>query len=283
MRSLVHFNVQLTLPLLAFAAVSSCGDDSTTTDGGFDASISDASSDVVQLDTAQDTPGVLDVGTDQFVELDAAEDGGAEDRFGVIAGPCAVLQPEDLASSASSFHSNAFDFRDDPFDDPEDIPRLTEGAQEVFADGTLGGSSIVSEMFAYEVLARCENATLRFTEPEIEYVDPDGKKTDQIVDIDDIQYGISVTRAVGFPRDAPYEVSQAESLLMNKLADALAANDNVAGEFAWARSILVVMAYGSMHVESLELAWENIEPSVRGDTIVYVIRTDGMDGSVYGD
>ena len=108
--------------------------------------------------------------------------------------------------------ANRLDFGLNPYDD-EDLEFLTDGGQEVVSDGNAGGSSLLSEVFAFEVLSRCEDAILLKTETEIVYNDVSGKKTDLVVTIGGIKWGVSVTRAVGYPRDAPYTVERAADLL----------------------------------------------------------------------
>ena len=70
--------------------------------------------------------------------------------------------------------------------------------------------------FFYEVLHRCEGADLLKTEMEVTYTDPSGKLTDLLVDIDGAKIGVSVTRAVGWPRDDPYTVESAQNILEQK-------------------------------------------------------------------
>lgn len=264
-----------------------CGDDSGTTDAGADATVDggvDGSFDSA-FDSATDTDVPFDGGTDVLdsggddADLDASIDEG----FGDIAGPCPLIGTE-LTSEMSAYLWTRIDFADDPFDDPEDVPQLTPGGQEILEEGTLGGSSGVSEAFAYEVLRRCEGATLIKSETEIDYMmGVPGASTDMIVDFGGTRIGVSVTRAVGFPREDPYPPAQATSLLNDKLSDVLESSARVTAEDAWEKQILVVMAYGEMHSESLQAAYFTLDPSVRADTIVYVVITDGMDGPVYGD
>ena len=117
--------------------------------------------------------------------------------FGTIAGPCGVVAPQ-LPSASPSLHGNAFDFGTNPYDE-SDLPLLTAGTQEIYSAGNRGGSTLVSEMFAFETLARCEGASLLKTESEIVYDNPSGKKTDLLVQIGTSKVGVSVVRATSFP------------------------------------------------------------------------------------
>jgi hypothetical protein len=173
------------------------------------------------------------------------------------------------------------DFGDDPYDDPDDLPLLTEGAQIILTTPNAGGSSIISEAFAFEVLARCEDAELLETETEISYDPPDSKKTDLLVTLALQKVGVSVTRAVGFPPEDPYPPAQAASLMASKLADILISSQNVVPEDEWVKQILVVMAYADMHAQLIETAWNELDPATKADTIVYVVVTDGIDTPIY--
>jgi hypothetical protein len=144
-----------------------------------------------------------------------------------------------------------------------------------------GGSSTISEAFAFEVLARCEGASLVKIETEILYDPPDSKKTDILVEIAGSKVGVSVTRAVGFPPEDPYPPAQAATLMADKLADILESSQNVVPEDAWVKQILLVMAYADMHAALIEDAWIALDDATKADTIVYVVVTDGSDTPVY--
>ena len=162
-----------------------------------------------------------------------------------------------------------------------DQDALTAGGLEMYEDGNLGGNSLYSEILSYEVLARCELAELVKTETEILYEDVGGKKTDYLALIDGLPIGVSVTRAFGFPPDAPYTVEQAADLLEDKLADVQLSSANVSAADAWGKQILHVIAYAEEHAGAVAAALEAIDPPVRGDTIVFVSVTDGTDDWVY--
>ena len=268
-------------------ALLGCGGDSSHDDGGLDAGFdvglvadggSDAGSDAA-FDARVD--GAPDGGFDAALDaaFDAGLDGAAAPGFGAIAGPCPRITGE-LSTSTASLFSTRLDFGDDPFDVPEDVSRLTPGGQEIWMEGTLGGSSGESEVFAFEVLARCDGAALLKSESEIRYV-VEGAKTDILVDFGGTPIGVSVTRAFVFPPSEPYTVALAQDLLMRKLSDILESSANVAPEDRWRKQILVVMAYADMHAESIMSAWAALDPSITADTIVYVVVTDGMDEPLY--
>ena len=202
---------------------------------------------------------------------------GALPGLGVISGDCGMIDAMELDSPSPFTFENAIDFGVVGFD----YDMLTPGGQEVFDDGNLGGSSLESEVVSFEVLARCEGATLIATEAEIVYTDPMGIKTDILVELDGRVVGVSVTRAVGFPFDAPYTEMQANDLLAGKLTDILASTANVAPRNAWVKQILHVIAYADMHAQSIFAAYATLPPEVTADTILLVTVTHGDDAFVY--
>jgi hypothetical protein len=202
--------------------------------------------------------------------------------FGTIRGACGVVAPQLDEATPSLFSDRALDFGSDPYDDPADRPRLTAGGQEIVEDGNAGGSSLIAEVFAFETLARCEMASLLKTETEIVYDEP-GKIVDLLVAIDGSKVGVSVTRAVSFPFDAPYTEEAATELLNRKLDDLVASSHTVSEEDAWVKGALVVVAYAQQHADTIEAAWQDLDAATKADTVVYVIRTDGSDTNVYSN
>jgi hypothetical protein len=221
-------------------------------------------------DATVDAPPTADSGPGQ-------SDGGQE--FGAISGQCGVLDDE-IGSAAPARLVSRFAF--DHLYTEADLDLLTAGGREIIADGNAGGSSLLSEVFAFELLSRCELAALLKTETEIVY-DVEGKKTDLLVDIDGAKIGVSVTRAVAFPFDAPYTEAQAEALLDDKLSDILQSTANVSAGDRWTKQILAVLAYGPGHADSLAAAYATLDPGVLADSVVWVIVTDGADDFIYCD
>ncbi len=201
------------------------------------------------------------------------------DPLGKISGECGDIDMAEIVSSDDFVFINTIDFEMDPYD-PEDFERLSAGGQKILTDGNAGGSSIFSELIAYEVLFRCENAALLKTETEVTYT-TQGKITDLLVQIDGYKLGVSVTRAVSFPRTTPYTVERAESLLSGKLADILVSSANVAPADAWQKQILHVIADEQAHVTSLQTALMNIPEATRADTIVVISVSEGADDFIY--
>lgn len=298
----LHTFLVRALSLAAVLLAVGCQDpeaNNGVTDTGFD-----ATADIVEVDAA-DAGDADDGGPDDADDAGDSDDadgatadadttGDADDAdvsdadagpdyplegFGALSGECDVLDDE-LTSEQPGYFENVIDFGDDPYDE-SDKPLLTMGGMEIIDDGNAGGNSLYSEVFAYEVLYRCEMANLLETETEITYQDPQGKITDLLVQIDGLKIGVSVTRAVAFPFDDPYTVQQATDLLTDKLSDVKLSTENVAPEDVWEKQILHVIAYAPGHEDSIETAFGQIDAQTKADTILWVTVSNGSDDFLY--
>jgi len=202
------------------------------------------------------------------------------DGFGVISGDCGVLDDE-LSSADPFFFDNAIDFGSDGYDDPAERDQLTDGGARMAATPNAGGSSLFSEVFAYEVLARCEGALLEQTETEVQYVTATSKKTDMVISIDGERYGVSVVRSFVFPPGTPLSLAEASDRLQGKLDDILVSSANVVPEQAWDKQLLAVIAPEPEHVATLLEAWEGLDAATKADTIIYVTVSNGDDDFLY--
>jgi hypothetical protein len=183
----------------------------------------------------------------------------------------------DFQSSSPLLVRDAIDFGTAMFDPT----KLSPGGQTIYNQGNLGGSSLESEIISYEVLYRCELATLLKTEAEVLYQSSMGKKTDLLVSMDTFKVGVSVTRAYGFPPDAPYTVMQAYDLLVKKLSEIQLSTANVTPADAWEKQILHVIAFTSAHADAMEQAYAMVDPAVRADTVLLLTVTEGSDEFIY--
>ena len=251
------------------------GDDTgpagTTTDGD--------TTGAVEPDTTSSSTGedmVADSSGDDGTAGSTSTTGGAE-GLGEIVGDCGLIDAMELESPAPFVFNSAIDFGVIGYD----YDLLTPGGQQIADEGGLNDGSLKSEIVAYEVLARCDMAALLKTEGTIVYKDPMGKKTDLLVDFAGLKVGVSVVRAVGFPKDAPYTVMQADTILKKKLSDIQVSSTNVAPEDAWIKQILGVVAYGPMHAESILTAYDALDPTLKADTILVVSVTHGDDAFIY--
>lgn len=197
--------------------------------------------------------------------------------YGTIEGDCDVIDAGLLASSSAAVFTSTIDFADVPFD----VSLLSDGGQEVVSDGNLNDGSLLSEAMAYEVLYRCELAALLLTEAEISYDDPNGKKTDLLVEIEGANVGVSVTRAFTFPLETPFTEQQAADLLSDKLSDIPLSAANATAANAWDRSVLSIIAYDEQATQSLLAAYHQLDSSVTLDTILFITSTDGDDAYLY--
>ena len=270
----------LLTPLAACSGAKVEGDDSAlTTDdsqGSQDSGGGDSGGDDSDPDDTGDTQDSGD--TDDTQDTDTGEPSFEPlDGFGALSGDCGVLTEALLSDAAPGLYVNTLDFGAETFD----ASLLSEGGQKVYEDGNLGGSSLLSEVFAYEVLYRCELATLLKTEAEIVYTDTGGKKTDLLVEIDGLKLGVSVTRAYHYPPDDPYTLDLATELLTKKLGDLPLSTANVAPEDAWVKQLLSILAYTPEHAALIEESWLSLDAELRGDAILIVTATEGDDEELY--
>jgi len=265
----------------ALLLLAACGDGGASTpdsapvdvpvDGAVDAAPDAAPIDALRPDAAPDaTPD----GDTTAVPLPG---------FGALTGQCGVLGEPELTGTTPLWFAGDLDFGTDRYDDPAERDLLTDGGREIILDGNAGGSSLYSEVFAFEALHRCELADLLKTENEIDYDDPDSKKADLLVSIDGHPIGVSVTRAVTFPFGDPYTVERATLLFDRKLDDILLARAAATAADRWEKSMLVVLAYDAQHAEVAMEAWNGLDAETRADSVVIVFVTSGDDLFIYTD
>lgn len=217
---------------------------------------------------------LADMGPDDMnVDVDMTAAAG----FGLLNGDCNVLGAPQLEGDMYFAFYNALDFAMDPFD-AADVAALSEGAARIYNEPNAGGSSRESEAFAYEVLHRCEGASLLKTENEITY-SMQGKITDLLVQIDGLKIGVSVARAFAFMR--PYTAADAKSLLDKKLGGINESSMLVSAEDKWRKQILSILVYDMQTLSLLKEAIAQADPVLRADTIILVTLTHGQDCWIY--
>lgn len=210
---------------------------------------------------------------------DAASDGASMLMgFGDLSGMCGVLDTELTEATPSLVRATMTFARQ--YDDDVDRPLLTLGGLHLAETPNAGGSSGLSEIFAYEQLERCEQAALYKTETEIIY-DIVGKITDLEVTLDGEKIGVSVVRAQTYPLGTPYTLSAATALLKKKLDGILLSTANVSAGDRWRKQILSVLAYDQQAADMFEQAWGTLSSTTRADTIVVITQTDGEDLFIY--
>lgn len=195
-------------------------------------------------------------------------------EWGVISGPCGVLDNEEWNSNQPFFFTNHIDFGDEGYV----AELLSNGASYIMKRDNAGGSSVASEALAYEMLYRCEKASLVKIENEIEY-QGDGSITDILVEIDNRYVGVSVTRA--YPWSGSYTLDEARKILNKKLSALRPAQENAVEEDRWDRSVLYILAGDEDSANKLKEAWDESSDELKEDSIVMVTVTDGVDEFVY--
>ena len=218
-----------------------------------------------------DAPGLPDAPADASPDAPAG--------FGALSGMCGVLAQMQLTGSAPELFTTTFTFSR-AYMDPVDRGLLTPGGRRLAETPNAGGSSGLSEIFAYEELARCELATLLKTETEIVYDTP-GTITDLAVQIGAHKIGVSVVRAFGYPLGTPYPLASAQMLIPRKLTDILESSANVSAADRWEKQILAVLAWDEQAADVVTQAWAGADAQTRADTIVVVSVTHGEDRFIY--
>ncbi len=190
---------------------------------------------------------------------------------------CPIIATPEVLSPDPAIVADTLDFTGYPV---FDVSLLSPGGQVMYAAGNLNGSSLKSEVLAYEVLYRCDGAEFLKGEGEIVY-DIDGKKTDLLVNIDGHKVGVSVVRAESFPKGSPYPVAQAYDVLFGKLDDIHYSTMNVSAQDAWDKQILAIMAQTPEHALAIEEAYTMMDAATKADTIVVITVTEGDDDFIY--
>jgi hypothetical protein len=238
------------------------------------------------LDAGPPDAGLADSGIPDAGSVDAgASDAGPPDAgpmvplsgFGRISGACGPLALMDLTSPTPTTFETRIDFGMASLD----AGLLTDGGFRLFTTPNAGGSSVNSEVFAFEVLHRCELAELFATETEVTYTPPTSKKTDLVVSLEGEVIGVSVARAFKFPPGSPLLVSDALTLLTGKFSDIQVSSRNVNPPHRWRKQILHVLAYDDVARQAVLDAAAQLDAGVRADTILYLTTTDGNDAFIY--
>lgn len=196
-------------------------------------------------------------------------------QFVIVSGSCGELDTELTDPQPWLFNSTAEVEQCDLVSEA-----LSAGGLEMLLDGNAGGSSLYSEIFAYELLFQCDGPLLLKTETEILY-DAPGPITDALLSFGGTKIGLSVTRGLAFPFDTPLSVSAATSLLEDKLGDILVSSANVNAADAWVKQILLVATPLEASRVSLETAYAGISASLKADTIVWFVVTADDDDFLY--
>jgi hypothetical protein len=199
------------------------------------------------------------------------------DGYGAISGACGEIDLDDLVDPQPEILENTVDFSGLA---AFDVSLLSPDGQLMWEKGNLGGSSVLSEIMAFEMLQRCDGAKLLKTETEIDY-DTSSKRTDILVEIDGEKVGVSVVRAMSYPEGAEYTLETATDKLQGKLSDILLSTASVSAADAWHKQILAVIAQTPDHAAKIEQAWAGLDAAVKADTIVAITVSEGTDQFLY--
>ncbi|HEY4055339.1 MAG TPA: hypothetical protein VGM39_01980 [Kofleriaceae bacterium] len=222
----------------------------------------------------------IDAGPDAHDQGSDATGSDASMLFGDLSGMCGVITDAQLTEATPSLVQPVYTFTRE-YMDPADRDELTADGMRLIATPNAGGSSEISELFAFEELARCEGATLLETETEVHYTNMDGKRTDLLVMMRGKKVGVSVTRAFAFPLGQPYSMQQASDLLTKKLNDIQASSANVTAADKWVKQILAYQAIDDQSAGEVVTVWNGLDANVKADTILLITRTDGPDTFIY--
>lgn len=233
--------------------------------------------DATAVDLAMEDLAAVDVGAVDLFEAVEGEDSfwpdldfpdmpdGTQGVMGMISGSCGELA-DLLESEESTFLTNSY-FSADP---DEFYPQLLmAGAKKRFDEPNAGGSSKCSEVMSLQLLHDCEGALLYKTETEVDYVS-EGKMTDYVVTIGEDKVGVSVTRAYKGPNIDVYTAEDALTLLEKKLQGINESSANVHPDDAWVKQVLHVWTLHEEWVEILEVAYAQVAPEVRSNSVVLV-------------
>ena len=167
--------------------------------------------------------------------------------------------------------------------------RWSPDASRMLTIPNAGGSSLVSEVLAFELLARAFGASLERTELELAYT-RGSKMTDfAIVLFGGYPLGVSVTRAYkwhgaqGQSRDdlstncAPsgLEPAEARRLLIKKLAGINSSSQNVQN-YRWRKQLLLVWCFNHRDAMLLDRIYQELPASLRANTVLLLTRCDGV-------
>ena len=156
---------------------------------------------------------------------------------------------------------------------------LCPDAKRMASMPNAGGSSLLSEVLAFELLARAFGASLERTETELDYA-PGSKLTDFAITIfGGYPLGVSVTRAYkwrgGHADPSGLDVYDARRLLIKKLAAINVSSQNLLN-YRWRKQLLVVWAFTHRDAMLLENTYKQVPAELRANTVLLITRCNGV-------
>lgn len=205
-------------------------------------------------------------------EPDAGLNAGTVTAWGTIAGACGAVSAAVQVTSAAVLQTT-YTFADGASFDPSG---LGGKVRQRFEGPNAGGSSKCSEVMSMQLLVDCEGATVTKTETEVVY-DTVGKIADYLAELAGVKTGVSVTRAYLGPFVDVYTLEDATTLLEKKLAGIDAALGNASDADKWEKSIVHVWTLHAEWAETVEAAWEALDPQVTLNALVLITVEEGSD------
>ena len=230
----------------------------------------------VASDSAATVDSALAVDLGEVAEVSpadaAAQPTVLETAWGSIEGACGQLTAAAQVSEAALLQTTY------TFTDTEsfDTAPLSGQRQARYEEPNAGGSSACSEVMSMALMVDCEGAVILKRETEVVY-DTQGKIADYIATLGPTTAGVSVTRAYLGPVVETYTLDDATDLLEKKLAGIAEARDNVSEADAWDRSVVHVWTLHPSWAQTVQAAWEALDPALRGTTLVLVTVEAGSD------
>lgn len=157
---------------------------------------------------------------------------------------------------------------------------LTTDGQTVFISDNSGGSSLISNSLAMNIL-NLLGYNLYLTSDAIIYDNPSGKMLDMLVSSENFNFGVDISRAVSYPLGSFYSSTQATSLLESKLLDIEQAKVNISSLNPIDSSLLFIFAYNSQHSDAVSSAWNSLDPAIKSNVSLILMVTEGLDEFIY--
>jgi len=156
---------------------------------------------------------------------------------------------------------------------------LCPDAKRMASMPNAGGSSLLSEVLAFELLARAFGASLERTELELDYAHGSTMTDFAITIFGGYPLGVSVTRAYkwrgGLADPSGLNVAEARRLIIKKLAAINVSSRNVQN-YRWRKQLLHVWAFTHRDAVLLEKTYSAVPASLRANTVLLITRCNGV-------
>lgn len=197
--------------------------------------------------------------------------------WGQIEGACATgWLAQALNEPTPSFHVTTYAFAaGGPFDPAPLLPLALKRRN----GPNNGGSSNCSEAMSIQTICDCEGAKPVKLELEIAFTEK-GQTTDWLGELDDVKFGVSVSRIYLGPTATTYTQADATKLLEKKLGGINASTALVAAHDKWKKQVLHLWTLRPEWVPIVQQAWSKLPAALRADTAVLVTIEAGSENVV---